>query len=120
MDNTPIISPQDPARMWNILCHASALLGLAIPFAFLLGPLVVWLLKKNEFPSVDKHGKEALNFQLSFLIYMIVATILIAIFIGPFLMLLVGAVDVILVIIASVKVANGESFSYPFTIRFLK
>src|ERR1035438_10194159 len=74
----PISPPQTPpsappgndsqARTWNMLCHLSALAGYIIPFGNVLGPLLVWQIKKNEFPSVEAHGKAALNFQLTVLI----------------------------------------------------
>jgi uncharacterized Tic20 family protein len=63
---TPPPSPESQARMWNMLCHLSALAGfIGIPFGNILGPLIVWQIKKNEFPSVDVHGKAALNFQIT-------------------------------------------------------
>jgi hypothetical protein len=61
-------------RTWNALCHASALLGVLVHFpGHLLGPLIVWLVKRGESPEIDAHGKEALNFQISMLIYNVVA-----------------------------------------------
>lgn len=115
---TPI--KPDSAHLWNVLCHASALVGLIIPFGFLLGPFIVWLIKKDEFPSVDSNGKEALNFQLSCLLYGIISGVLVIIAIGFFLLIIIAAADLILVIVASVKISNGENFRYPLTIRFLK
>jgi hypothetical protein len=57
-------------RTWNILCHASALLGVFLHFpGHLLGPLIVWLAKRDDSPEIDAHGKESLNFQISMLIY---------------------------------------------------
>src|SRR5438105_14956442 len=57
-------------RMWNILCHASALLGVFLHFpAHLLGPLIVWLAKRDDSPEIDAHRRESLNFQISMLIY---------------------------------------------------
>src|SRR5512137_1636318 len=67
--SAPVPSGNDSqARTWNMLCHLSALAGYIIPFGNVLGPLLVWQIKKNEFPSVDEHGKAALNFQLTVLI----------------------------------------------------
>ena len=109
------------ARNWGMLCHLSALAAfLGIPFGHLLGPLVVWLVKKNEYPFVDEQGKESLNFQISVTIYAMPLVILVFVLIGiPLLIaLLIG--DVIFVIIAAVKASNGESYRYPLTIRFIK
>jgi uncharacterized protein len=109
------------ARTWGMLCHLVALVGfLGIPFGHLLGPLVVWLFKKNEYPFADEQGKESLNFQISMTIYAILPIILVLIFIGIPLLILLGIADAILVIIAAVKASNGESYRYPLTIRFLK
>ncbi len=64
-------------RTWNGLCHASALLGVFLHFpGHLLGPLIVWLMKRDDSPEIDAHGKEALNFQISMLIYNVVAGLL--------------------------------------------
>ncbi len=109
------------SRNWNMLCHLSALVGLlGVPFGNILGPLVVWLLKKNEIPSVDPHGKESLNFQISMTIYMLISGLLIFIFIGIFLLIALAIIDLVLIIIASMKASEGTPYQYPFTIRFIK
>src|SRR5438876_8735377 len=65
-------------RTWTVLCHASALAGLFFHFlGHLFGPLIVWLVKRGDSPEIDAHGKESLNFQLSMLIYDVIAGILI-------------------------------------------
>ncbi len=120
------------ARNWSMGCHLAALtLYLGIPFGNLLGPLLIWLLKRNEFALVDEQGKESLNFQISMLIYGLVAVILVvffaitlilipvAVLLGIFVVFLV-IIDLVLVIIASIKVSNGDAYQYPLTIRFLK
>ena len=108
-------------RLWGMFCHLSALSSLiGIPFGHILGPLIIWLVKKNESPLIDEQGKESLNFQISMSIYLIVAFLLCFIIIGiPLLFGLVLA-EIILVIIAAVKTNNGEQYSYPITIRFIK
>ena len=103
-----------------MLCHLSALAGFFIPLGNLLGPLVVWLVKKNEIPSVDAHGKESLNFQISILIYAIVSGILVLVLIGFVLLIAVGIFSLVCIIIASIKASNGEPYRYPLTIRFLQ
>lgn len=109
------------AHTWGMLCHLTALVAfVGVPFGHIIGPLVIWLIKKNEFPFVDEQGKESLNFQISMSIYAIVAGILCFIFIGFILLGVIIIVVLVLVIIASVKASNGESYRYPFTIRFFK
>ncbi|MBI2468032.1 MAG: DUF4870 domain-containing protein [Candidatus Rokubacteria bacterium] len=104
-----------------MLCHLTALAALlGIPFGHLLGPLVVWLIKKNEYPFVDEQGKESLNFQISVTIYSLPLFILIFVLVGIPLLIALFVVDVILVIVAAVKASNGESYRYPLTIRFIK
>ena len=63
--NLPAHYVSSEERTWSIAAHLSALAGLFIPFGSVLGPLVVWLVKRNEMPMVDRHGKEALNFQIT-------------------------------------------------------
>ena len=72
-----------PDRTWDILCHLLALSGfVAVPLGNILGPLVIWLIKKEQLPSVDAHGKESLNFQISMTIYAIVAALSIFAIVG--------------------------------------
>src|SRR5438132_14309579 len=64
-------------RTWNVLCHATALAGVFVPWAgHILGPLIVWLVKRNDSPEIDEHGKESLNFQISMLIYNLISGVL--------------------------------------------
>jgi uncharacterized protein len=115
-------------RNWGLAAHLSAYVGAWVALAF-LGPLVVWLLKRDDHPFIDHHAKEALNFNLSFLLYGVVGGIiaiplgLITLGIGLIPIIIIGAVLVvawlILPIIAAIKAANGEGYRYPFTIRFV-
>jgi uncharacterized protein len=107
-------------KTYGMLAHLTALAGFIIPFGFVLGPLVIWLMKKDQSEWVDKQGKEALNFNISIAIYGIVAGILTLIVIGLFLAIAVGVFWLVMVIMATVKVNNLEDFQYPLTIRFMK
>src|SRR6478736_3432150 len=108
------------ARTWCVLCHASALLGLFFHFlGHIFGPLIVWLLKRGDASAIDAHGKEALNFQLSMLIYDAVALILCFVLIGIPILLLLWLLNTVLVIVASIKASDGELYRYPLTIRFI-
>jgi uncharacterized Tic20 family protein len=114
-------STQKQDRTWATFCHLSSLVAfIGIPIGNILGPLVIWLIKKNEMPLVDQEGKAALNFQISMTIYTAVAFILCFIAIGFLLILPLILFNVILVIIASIKISNGEKFKYPYTILFIK
>lgn len=109
-----------PSRPWELASHLSAFSGYIIPFGNIIGPLVVWSMKKEEFPSVDTHGKESLNFQLSFTLYLFVAGIMIFIVIGFVLLPALIIMQIVFVIIATVKADKGEFYRYPLTIRFIK
>jgi len=104
-----------------MLCHLTALLGLVgIPLAHIVGPLLVWLFKRNVYPFVNEQGKESLNFQLSMTVYALIAAILIFAKIGMILLLVLASINLVLVIIASVRAYAGETFRYPFKIQFFK
>ena len=107
-------------RTWALIAHLSALAGFIVPFGHIIGPLVVWLIKKDESPFVDDQGKEAINFQISMTLYAVIAAILILVVIGIFLLIGIGILDIVLVIIAAVKANAGEKFRYPLTIRFIR
>ncbi len=116
------------ARTWTVLCHASALVGFFVPaVGHIIGPLVIWLLKRDQFPEVDEHGKESINFQLSMLIYAvalgIICGLLIFVLVGFLLLPLFGLIhllDVVLVIVASIQANDGKLYRYPMTIRLIK
>jgi uncharacterized Tic20 family protein len=110
--------PSTDARNWATLTQLSALvMFLGIPAV--IGPLVVWLIKRDDDPFIDYSGKEALNFNISFLIYGVVAAFLIILLIGLILLPIVFVVWLVLVIVAAVKTSNGEYYRYPLTIRFV-
>jgi len=112
---------ENQSRMWATFCHLAAISGFIVtPLGFILGPLIIWLIKKDEFEFVNEHGKEAVNFQISMIIYFIIAAILILVFIGFILLGILTILDIIFIIIASVKANNGEHYRYPITIRFIK
>jgi uncharacterized Tic20 family protein len=111
------------ARMWAMFCHLGGLAGL-IPmtpvFGSIIAPLVIWQIKKDEFEFVDEHGKEAVNFQISILIYALAAGLLCFVCIGLVLLPVVYLLDLIFLLIAAVKSNNGEHYRYPLCIRFVK
>jgi uncharacterized protein len=125
---TPLTPEESQARTWNMLCHLSAIAGfIGIPFGNILGPLVVWQIKKNEIPSVDVHGKAALNFQITVTIVLLVGFAVA--FVTSFfcigwllfpLVMLVGLAGLVLAIVAGVKANNGEDYKYPYSIEFVK
>src|SRR6201997_3650822 len=122
MDRTPPPTPctSSDVRTWCVLCHASALLGLFFHFlGHILGPLIVWLMKRGDSPEIDAYGKESLNFQISMLIYDAIAGILCIILIGIPILIALWVLNTVFVIIASIKTSEGKVYRYPFTIRFI-
>ena len=118
-DSAPAVSKD--ARTWVMLCHLSALVGLlGNGTGFLLGPLVVWLVKKNDDPFIDEQGKEAVNFQLTMFLAALVSGILIFVIIGVFLLFVVAIFATVLSIIGAIKASEGEHFKYPFALRLVK
>ena len=107
-------------RNWAMLCHLSALAGFFFPFGAIIGPLICWLSKKDESVWVYINGRSALNFQLSMLLYMVLAVPLCFILIGIPIIIVLGTIKVVCVIIASVKAPKGELFRYPLVIPFIQ
>jgi len=110
--------------MW---CHLSSLAGLVIPFGNFIGPLIIWQMKRNEFPALDPHGKEALNFQLSVLIYLLVGAL--GTFVGMFacgmglllipVLIVISLGSIVLAVIAGIKANEGVTYRYPLTLRLI-
>ena len=126
MQTLPPGPAANPARTWDTLCHLSALAGLLIPLGNVIGPLVIWLMKRQEFPSVDAHGKEALNFQISVVIYLLgagaVAMVGMFFCVGLLLvpvLLVVPIVPTVYTIIAAIKANEGVAYRYPLTLRMV-
>ncbi len=114
------------SRNWSMFCHLAGLIGLGlnivtvsffIPLSF-AGPLIVWLAKRNEFPSVDEHGREATNFQITMGGLQFIFTLIPIL--GWFILLpSLILVNMALTIQASVRASHGERFRYPFALRLL-
>lgn len=117
---SPTIDVGSEARQWAMFCHLAGLLGGLIPAGNVIGPLVLWQMKKEEFPFVDDQGKEALNFQLSVSLYLIVSGILVLLLVGIFLLIAVGAFALIFTVIGGIQAHNGVAYRYPAIIRFVK
>lgn len=102
------------AKTMALLCHILAI------FTGFLGPLILWLVKKNDDAFIDAHGKEALNFQITVVIAIIVSWLLCFIVIGCVLLPAVGICNLVFCIIAAMKANSGELYRYPVSIRFIK
>lgn len=113
-------TPGPQARQWALIAHLSAFLGCLIPFGNLIGPLIVWQLKKDEDPFINDQGKEALNFQITVSLMVLLSFILMLVVIGLFLVWIVAIGAVVLMIIAAIKSNEGTAYRYPFCWRVIK
>jgi uncharacterized protein len=114
-------------RMWNMFCHLSALAGFVVPFGNILGPLLVWQIKKQEFPSVEVHGKAALNFQITAAIVLLVGGLLafaLSFFCIGFLLLpvvlAVYVASIVFAIIAGIRANDGLDYRYPWSLTLIE
>lgn len=114
-----IIEDKDE-RTWGMLCHLSALAGFIIPFGNIIGPLIVYSMKKDEYAFVADQGKESLNFQMSVSIYLFISIILIFVGLGILLIIAIPLLALILTVVASVRANDGEYYRYPLCIHFIK
>ena len=106
-------------RTWGILVHAVAFSGIVVPFGNILGPLVVWLVKKDESAFVDANGKQALNFQLTWTGILVLAGLTIFVGIGVLLVPIVALAWLVLVVLATVRASDGQVYDYPLTIDLI-
>ena len=107
-------------RNWAMFCHLSALAGLLFPFGSVIGPLIIWLVKKEEMPLVAEHGRKSLNFQLTMMIAYIVSFLLVFVVVGVILLPIVALFSLIMVIVSAIKASDGKEVNYPLTIEFIK
>jgi len=107
-------------RTWAMLCHLSALAGFVVPFGSIIGPLIVWLIKRDEMPIVDVHGKKALNFQITMAIACVVCFVLMFVAVGLILLPIVAIFGFVMVVMASIKANEGKEFNYPFSLNLIK
>jgi uncharacterized Tic20 family protein len=105
--------PQQEDTVWAVLAHLSI-------FAFaLLGPLVIYLVKRDDSPFTRYHAAEALNFHLTLAIAGIISVVLILLIVGIFLLIALAIAGPILGILAAIAAGRRETYRYPFTIRFV-
>lgn len=100
-------------------CHLLGFLGLVVPFGNILGPLVLWLIKRDDNEFVDDQGREAVNFQITMTLAFLVAAALMALLIGFLLLPLLGIYWLVVVVLAAVAASRGERHRYPLTLRLL-
>lgn len=128
---------QQDERSWAMLCHISVFLSAVIPFGNIVGPLVVWMVKRDQYPLVKDQGRESLNFQITMTIFSGILLIVLIVGLisfaaednqGPFPrtalfaglgLLALGIINTIFIIIAAIRSYKGEQYRYPFSIHFV-
>ena len=112
----PFSAEEKQMAMW---CHLASFAGYLIPFGNVVGPLVIWLSKRETMPFVDREGKESVNFQISVTIYLLISLVLMAFCIGFFLIFAVAIFEIVFVVLAAIESSKGNSYRYPLCIRFI-
>ncbi|AYD46863.1 DUF4870 domain-containing protein [Arachidicoccus soli] len=110
-DTEPVIPPNSDEKTLGLLAHIITLISTFI------GPLIIFLVKKDESAFVTHHAKESLNFQITMALLSIILFISI---IGILLLWIVGILTLVLVIVATIRASEGKLYRYPFSIRFIK
>lgn len=105
---------------WSMLMHLSQFLNFIIPLSGLIVPIVLWQMKKNESEFIDRNGKIITNWLISGVIYSVVCLVLIVVLIGIPMLVVLGILSIVFPVIGAIKANNGEAWSYPLSIKFLK
>lgn len=122
LDSTvPVAAPSESERTWGMLAHLSALAGLVFPLlGIVLGPLAVYLARRDNSAFVAAHGKEALNFNITVLLATIVCMLLMMVFVGFLLGTALFIAWLVLTLVAAIKASEGQPYRYPVSLRLIK
>jgi uncharacterized protein len=118
LEPVPGISSDD--KLWAAIAHFSSLAVYASGVGHILGPLIIWLWKRDTSPFVAEEAKEALNFNISITIYGVIAGVLVLVFVGVFLLAALGIFHLVFVIVAGLKALEGRPYRYPLNLRLIK
>lgn len=113
-EQVPAVTPSKDDCNMGMLAHLLALL------TGFIGPLIIYLMKKDESPFVRENARNALNFQISVFIYYIIGAILTIVLVGILVLIAVGILHLVCCIVGAVAASNGKIYKYPLTIQFLK
>jgi len=118
---TPGAAPSENERTWGMLAHLSALAGLVVPLVgIVVGPLIVWLSRRDGSPFVAEHAKEALNFNISVLLGALACMLLTLVFVGFLLGTALFITWLVMMLIAAIKASEGHPYRYPLSLRLVK
>ena len=122
----PFDDSEKSVRNWGMLCFLAGLSGCFLPwFAHVAGPLLVWLFKRNDHPFIDAQGKESINFQISMAIYALAGSVLLAItiigiFLIPFYLIALYLLNIVGVVLASIRASEGRNFRFWLILRLVR
>ena len=116
----PYDNNEQEMRQWAMFLHLSQLAGYILPLLGLVVPIIIWQSKKDQFPILDVHGKNVVNWIISELIYGAICFVLMVVVNGIPLLGILGILAVVFPIIGGIRANNGEVWRYPFTIEILK
>ena len=105
-------------RNWAMALHFSQFATYAIPVAGIVAPIVIWQVKKDEFPEIDEHGRIVANWMISVLIYSLIGIVLTFLVVGIFVLMVLGVLCVVFPIVGGIKASSGEAWKYPGAITF--
>jgi uncharacterized Tic20 family protein len=112
--------PRKKVRDWCMLLHLSLFAGHTVPLGGIIAPIVIWQAKKDEMPELDQHGKNAVNWVISSLIYLAISIALCFVIIGIPLVIVLAVLNIVFPIIAAVKANEGREWKYPLAIPFFR
>jgi len=115
----PTQSSDAKANQWAMFVHFSVLCGYLVPLAGLVAPIVLWQIKKDEYPIVDVHGKIVANWLISVFLYSLVCAVLTVVLIGTLGFLILGVLSVVFPIIGGIKANHGEAWPYPLSLKLI-
>jgi uncharacterized Tic20 family protein len=113
--------PSESERTWAMLAHLAALAGIVVWIVgAILGPLIVWLVRRDESDFVAEHAREALNFNITVAIGAVMCLLLMLVFIGFILGAALFIAWLVLTLVAAIKASEGQHYRYPVSLRLVK
>ncbi len=119
-DRLSLAEEERETRQWAMFLHLSLAVGHVVALGWIVAPIVIWQIKKDQLPLIDVHGRNAVNWIISYCIYLATSFVLCFVGIGFLLLPIVGVLGIVFPIIAAVKANEGKVWNYPLTITFVK
>ena len=119
VSESPTYAPTSDDRTWATIAHLSGLLAAWLGGFSFLGPLIVWLIKKDQSPFVADQAKEALNFQIASTIALWIGIATACFMVGFLIIAVVYIASIVFSILAAIEANKGVYYRYPYTLRFI-